>query len=329
MTYDAGSTSVALRPGIIPLRPLTLSDIFNGAVIYIRTNPKATLGLTTVVVVVSQVIVLALQAGPLAALGAFDPSLQGEGPSAGALTMFSGGVLAGLLVTVVANVLLTGLLTVIVGRAVFGGTVGIGLAWQRLRPRLPALLGLTALQLLAMLVVGGGAVLAGIAAYAVGGAAAAVLLGMLLALAILAALFFMTVFLLFAPVLIVLEELGVFGAIARSFTLVKRGFLRVTGIWLAAFLLSALLAFAVGAPLNLVGQAMATPGHGTLFFVGLTLVAIGSSLGQIVTAPITAGATVLLYTDRRFRSEAFDLVLRTGATGPIESTDHLWLARSA
>src|ERR1700682_1255046 len=42
----------ALKPGVIPLRPLTLSDIFNGAVAYIRANPQATLGLNTIVVVV-------------------------------------------------------------------------------------------------------------------------------------------------------------------------------------------------------------------------------------------------------------------------------------
>ena len=41
----------ALKPGVIPLRPLSLSDIFNGAFAYIRTNPKATLGLTTIVVI--------------------------------------------------------------------------------------------------------------------------------------------------------------------------------------------------------------------------------------------------------------------------------------
>ncbi|GFG62508.1 hypothetical protein MMUR_66440 [Mycolicibacterium murale] len=35
---------VALQPGVIPLRPLTLGDIFNGAVRYVRVNPKATLG---------------------------------------------------------------------------------------------------------------------------------------------------------------------------------------------------------------------------------------------------------------------------------------------
>ena len=49
----------AFAPGIIPLRPLSLSDIFNGAAVYIRANPKATLGLTTVVVVITQIITLA------------------------------------------------------------------------------------------------------------------------------------------------------------------------------------------------------------------------------------------------------------------------------
>ena len=59
----------ALKPGVIPLRPLTLTDIFNGAFAYIRANPKATLGLTTVVVVIAQIIALILQIGPLAATG--------------------------------------------------------------------------------------------------------------------------------------------------------------------------------------------------------------------------------------------------------------------
>ena len=57
----------ALAPGIIPLRPLSLSDIFNGAVAYIRTNPKATLGLTAIVVLVTQIITLIALTGPFAA----------------------------------------------------------------------------------------------------------------------------------------------------------------------------------------------------------------------------------------------------------------------
>ncbi|CKT87012.1 Conserved membrane protein of uncharacterised function [Mycobacterium tuberculosis] len=43
---------------------------------------------------------------------------------------------------------------------------------------------------------------------------------------------------------------------------------------------------------------------------------------------------MLLYTDRRIRAEAFDLVLQTGleagpagGPAPVESTDNLWLTR--
>jgi hypothetical protein len=69
-----------MQPGIIPLRPLTLGDIFNGAVRYIRANPKATLGLTAAVVIVTQILALILQVGPLAAMGELD-ALRGESNS--------------------------------------------------------------------------------------------------------------------------------------------------------------------------------------------------------------------------------------------------------
>jgi hypothetical protein len=58
--------------------------------------------------------------------------------------------------------------------------------------------------------------------------------------------------------------------------------------------------------------------------------AVGAAIGRIVTAPFSAGVVVLLYTDRRIRSEAFDLVLQSGAAaGPAAagSIDYLWLTR--
>ena len=76
----------ALKPGVIPLRPLSVSDIFNGAVAYIRANPKATLGLTTVVVVAAQIVALILQVGPLAVTGQLGQSLRGEETSTAAIS---------------------------------------------------------------------------------------------------------------------------------------------------------------------------------------------------------------------------------------------------
>ena len=57
------------------------------------------------------------------------------------------------------------------------------------------------------------------------------------------------------------------------------------------------------------------------------LISVGGAIGQIITAPFSAGVVVLLYADRRIRAEAFDLVLQTGTTGAVGSTDDLWLTQ--
>jgi hypothetical protein len=70
-----------------------------------------------------------------------------------------------------------------------------------------------------------------------------------------------------------------------------------------------------------------------MVLIALVLISVGSAISQIIAAPFSAGVIVLLYTDRRIRAEAFDLVLQTGAAfgpgAPADSTDHLWLTRQA
>ncbi len=322
----------ALKPGVIPLRPLSLSDIFNGAVAYIRANPKATLGLTTIVVVATQIIALILQAGPLAVTGQLAPALRGEDASTAALLGSSVSGIAGSIATALSAILLSGMLTVVVGRAVFGAGITIGEAWQRLRPRLLALIGFTALEAAGAIVLIGivVAIIVGVG-YAANGAAA-FLIGAPLVLGLFALLVYLGTMLSFAPPLIVLERLGVMPAILRSFALVKNDFWRVLGIRLLGTLVAAVIAGAVSVPFSFGGQILLLSAGSTAgALIALVLVAIGGAVGQIITAPFTAGVVVLLYTDRRIRAEAFDLVLQTGAAGgpgaPADSTDHLWLTR--
>ena len=321
-----------LKPGVIPLRPLGLSDIFNGAVAYVRMNPKATLGLTTIVVVVAQLIALLLQIGPLAAAGELKPVFgeRADEVSTSALLGSSLSGLAGAAATGISVIVLSGLLTVVVGRAVFGAGITIGEAWQRVRGRLLALFGFTALEAL------GSAVLVAIVVgvivlvdYAAGGGAAFIV-GAPLVLALLALLAYLGTMLSFAPTLIVLERLGVIPALKRSFALVKRDFWRVLGILLLGQLVAGLVAAAVSVPFSFGGQMLLMFGASTSGAVfALILIAIGSAIGQIITTPFNAGVVVLLYTDRRIRGEAFDLVLQSGAATPpgtpADSTDHLWL----
>jgi Membrane domain of glycerophosphoryl diester phosphodiesterase len=321
-----------LRPGVIPLRPLSLSDIFNGAVSYVRANPKATLGLTTIVVVITQLLVLLLSVGPLAASGQLGLTLTGDEGSTGGLIGSTVSNFGGAAATWLASILLSGLLTVVVGRAVFGAGVTIGESWQRLRGRFWALIGFTLLEFLgAVLLIAAVVGLIKWVQIAAGGAAAAVI-ALPLVVLLIGALLYLGTMLTFVPPILVLERLGLIEAIKRSFTLVKKTFWRVLGIWLLALSVALLIAGAVAIPFSLAGQLMLMASSSTTTaMVALILLTIGGAIGQIITAPFSAGVVVLQYTDSRIRTEAFDLVLRTGAQygpgSPPESTDHLWLTR--
>jgi hypothetical protein len=317
-------------PGIIPLRPLSLTDIFNGAASYIRANMKATLGLTAIVVVSTQIITLIGTAGPLAAASRLRSAPPEELTGGDVTAWLLAAGLAGL-VGWLTGVLLSGMLAVVVGRAVFGWTIGPGEAWDRIRKRFPALVGLVALECLALVILSG---LVGLIIAAVGAAAnapAAVLIALPLALVSIATVVYFDIVLSFAPVLIVLERLPVIDAITRSFTLVHNSFWRVFGIRLLTWLVVVLIAGAAAAPFDFVGHLLIGPSGSAL--TGATVGAVGAAIGRIITAPFSAGVVVLLYTDRRIRAEAFDLVLRTGAAGapvhthPADATDYLWLTR--
>ena len=68
---------VAHKPGAIPLRPLVLSDIFDGAFRIIRYNPRATIGAAVLVSAVAMVvpIVAGLASG---STGGLSPDAGGD-----------------------------------------------------------------------------------------------------------------------------------------------------------------------------------------------------------------------------------------------------------
>jgi hypothetical protein len=304
-----GGLAPAWKPGVIPLRPLSLSDIFNAAVTYIRANPTATLGLTTVIVLITSLLGLI-----------FEVRLPAAAGDAGMVIAAGTAVLAAAL----GSIVLSGMLTVVVARAVLGVPIGIAEAWRKVRGRLPALIGLALLEILAVLAViaATAGVIAGIARAA--NPTAAVLIGMFLVFGALVAIAYLFTVLAFAPVAIVLERATVPDAIRRSFGLARRHFWRILGIRLLAFLVAAVVSGAVTIPFAIAsGIADAGPGSTLL---GAVIAAIGSAIGQIITAPFTAGVTVLLYVDSRIRSEAFDLLLQSrAAPAPAAASDDLWL----
>jgi hypothetical protein len=334
MTFDDGAgrqlvtwspPPATIKPGVIPLRPLMLTDIFNAALTYVRVNPKTALGLTAIVVVVAQTVNLIIT-GVLPFVTRLD-----DESAAGIVSLYVR-AFAVLVVNGLANVLLSGMLTVVVGRAVFGASITMGEAWSLMGRRLWALLGFTALQALAVGVLIGvpfGLIIATNQALPV----VAVLIGFPLLLCSFVLVVYLWTMVTFTPAIIVLERMPVFAAITRSFALIRRSFWRVFGITALATLVAQVLAFALAWPFRVGGEVLQLVVDSRLGKLGaVALSSVGLSIGDVIVLPFLAGVIVLLYTDRRMRGEAFDLVLQTGASGDepssgADSTDHLWQIR--
>ena len=294
------------------MRPLSLSDIFNGAVAYVRANPRATLGITTAVVLSTSVIGFLIEhLAPLAP---------------GDIGMLVG-ILTGATAALLATILLSGMLTVVVARAVQGSPITVGETWQRVRGRMPALIVLTLLEILAVVLLIGAVILtiAGIARAA--GSAAAVLLGFPLVLLLIAALGVVFTLLSLAPMAIVLERRSVPASVARSVALARPQFWRIFGIRLLASIVAALVAIAISVPFEFAGQFVSVgDGPEAPAILQATISTIGEAIGQIITTPFTAGVAALLYVDARIRAEAFDFVLQNASAGG-PTADDIWLPR--
>ncbi|MEV1201567.1 glycerophosphoryl diester phosphodiesterase membrane domain-containing protein [Microbispora rosea] len=316
----------APRPGIIPLRPLTLGDILDGTIKLIRSNPKATLGLSAIVAAVTGIPAAIGQAISFGSLGDLmaDPyaAETASAPIAGLAAQYIGTIIS-YVMTFVGTTVLTGVLTRVLGRAVFGGRITVGEAWRLARSRVLALFGLVLLQALILLL----PLLALVAVFVImvaagafdsmDGAAAGlgVLVGLLFFLAYIPyLLFFYTRLSLSAPA-IVLEGRGVTDAMSRSWRLVKGDSWRVLGILLLTAILAAIISGVLAIPFtfggSLLGMLNSGSAGGTV--IAALLLAVGQVIASMITYPFQAGVTGLLYADRRMRAEAFDLVLQTAA----------------
>ncbi len=108
---------------------------------------------------------------------------------------------------------------------------------------------------------------------------------------------------------------------SRSAKLVRGSWWRVFGIQLLATIIANILASIIVIPFTFLAAALSGDGisgflNGTTSDLGWTFLivsGIGSVIGSMLTFPITAGVTVLLYIDQRIRREALDLDLARAA----------------
>ncbi|MFC7327543.1 glycerophosphoryl diester phosphodiesterase membrane domain-containing protein [Marinactinospora rubrisoli] len=320
--WPAAGPPLPPRPGVVALRPLTLGDIFNGAFSYIRHNPRASLGLAVIVMAVASLLP-ALGYGSLTNdLLTFEEQLSDQTAVAPEelfpfSTFSTVSMLGGSLISFAAGTILSGLLAGVVGLAVLGRRVTLGEAVRAVRGRIGAVFGLGAITVLLsllwfvllMAVLTGGLLLT--AVEPVSGVLVLVV-GLVLA-TVLAAWVYIKLAL--AMPAVVLERVGPFHAIGRSWTLVRRSWWRVFGILLLAQIIAGVVANLLVTPFSLVSAV--TPFIGAdapwVPVANAASVYLGSVISGAVTSPFAAGVTTLLYVDMRMRREGLDLRLRGAA----------------
>ena len=312
-----GAVPQAPKPGVVPLRPLGVGEILDGAISYIRRDPRTVLGISAVIALVLslvQFLSLAVTSQSLAVStsGELDSIIGSLGSTAAQLVQWLLGLVLG--------VLATGLLTVVMGQAVLGRRVTAAQAWERTKPRFWPLLGLTVL--VSLIAFGAGvvgvllAVLVGVVIGNAAGAGAGVLVGVPLGLAALAAALWLYVKLLLAPVALILEAAPVVVSMRRSWRLVQGAWWRTFGIYLLGSILAGIVGSVLTIPFAIVG-AIASLGAlesgGGLPLAYLASVSLGTLVSSIVILPFSAGIVSLLYIDRRIRREALDIELARAA----------------
>ncbi|GAA2643321.1 glycerophosphoryl diester phosphodiesterase membrane domain-containing protein [Streptomyces spororaveus] len=305
----------AAKPGVIPLRPLGLGEILDGAIATMRTHWRAVLPITLVVATVVQVISVIVQKIMLDdfAISA-DPDAGPEelidsiGSSLGASAVIQ-------FIQALGTIVVTALLTMVFSRAVLGQHSSVSDAWREARPQLLRLIGLTLLMALGAVLLGAVLVLPGILTDTVGLA----VLGFVLWLPLL--VWLGVKFSLASPALM-LEKSTVFKAFARSSKLVKDTWWRIFGITVLTTIIAGFISAMIVVPFQILGvfafggglDALADgDSTGMTNWGALIAPAIGLIIAQTIVMPFQSGVTVLLYVDQRIRREGLDLELARAA----------------
>ncbi|KXO90586.1 hypothetical protein AXK60_05560 [Tsukamurella pseudospumae] len=327
-----------MKVGIVPIRPLDLGGLYGGAFAAIRANPAVMVGLTAIVVVLSQVVTFLAQI-PLTTVST-DPKADDD--ASVALILGSSAASLGIsLIAAIATLFLTGVLTVVVARSVLGEKTSIGEAARLVGPRLLPLIGLSVIQFLIffvpMLLIFGAAIGMTIGGLGNTGMVVGTVLVAVLAfvLIVAGAIALMPAFSLSYQA-VVLERLGPITALRRAWRLQEPGYWRLVGILLLTYVVTGIVAAIVAIPFG-VGTALVESGDATRNLaggtvVGLAIAAVGSAIGQVLTVPFTAGVQALLYIDQRMRNEGLDHALRAEAihrwqTGTVGvPTENLWVS---
>ena len=316
------------KPGIIPLRPLSIGDIYQGAFAAIKTNARTMFGFTAALLGVVLVISIATN---YAIINLVLPNyLSPSSPYAAVFTSLSGSFsqLGGSLLQVLATVLLSGLIVVAVSRSVLGRVASSKEVWERTKSKFLPLIGLNII----ISIISGLMMIIGIAVFFALLASAAstantdreflqdlsIMLVGLFILMVISALVgsYLSIKFSVASPAMVLENLGVFAAIGRSWSLTRGNFWRLFGINILTAIITFMVAGIFGGIAEALGAIFIVVGSSSpedmIASLNTTyiLIMVMSTIAQLLILPFTSSVNALLYIDLRMRKEGLDVELR-------------------
>lgn len=313
------------RPGAIPLRPLGLGDLLDGAFRIIRRNAGATVGAAVLVASVAMLLPLAVTVVTSLSVPGLGEAFLEESEPTDAQVVSVVGVFGTLFIGMLlqaAGLVLVGAMTAqVTAAAVVGRRMTLGEAWAATRGRRWRALGLTiVLGVLLSLVVGAYATPLVLLVLLGSGWVAPVLWGVLGFVVLVVVLCWIWIRLYyFALPALMLEEPRIFAAIGRGHGLTRGGFWRIFGIALLVNIAVGIGAQIVATPVSFAAQLLpvvAGPDYAMLALV--VGQAVASIIGAAFSAPLLTVVMALQYLDQRIRKEAYDVVLMEQA-GLIES----------
>ncbi|MGV1004550.1 MAG: glycerophosphoryl diester phosphodiesterase membrane domain-containing protein [Candidatus Nanopelagicales bacterium] len=309
---------LAPKPGIVPLRPLGVGELLDGALGLIRSNPRTVIGLATVISAISALVQTIGLGAATAFSGLFSTQVSSDIDAEFSASLSSSLAqmitqLVPSIVTAFLQILASGLFIVLVGAAVLGRRLNSGQTWALLRPRIGPLL-LLSVMLFALGLVAAAIVVGVVAALfaLLGGFGAA--LGVVVAILAALVAIYVSVRLSLASPALVMEGIGPLAALRRSWRLVTGSFWRVLGITVLAAVIVYVLSSILTVPFIVVAtvfSAMAEAAWPVIVAMGLATL-----LSGIITLPFSAAVTGLLYTDLRIRREALDIRLISAGVDP-------------
>ncbi|MES9543078.1 hypothetical protein [Actinomadura sp. NPDC000600] len=308
--WDDAADAADVTRGV-PFRPMSISEMLDGAIAGIRRRPRATLGLSAAAATLIQATssVAAYFFIGEEARDEVTPDVLME--SLGAQLTLS---LLGMVLSAFGILLLAGLMAPILGRELLGMPIAPRQSWRDARPRLGRLIATTA----AVMGISLGALVLPVVPFFV-----LIAVGAHPALTVLAGVFgfpigiglMVWLYILFVQAVpaAVLERQTVGGALRRARTLSKGRWFRTCGTLVLALLVTVFMGFfALRIPFLFAQLIFFGDASGSGATMGaLAVDTAGRIVAWSVVMPFDAGVIALLYMDRRMRREGFDLDLRT------------------